>query len=97
LQGIPEDSRAASGSVFLKPEDLTDKLIAKVVKLNELAKQRGQKLAQMALAWVLRDRKVTSVLIGASKVSQITDCVAALNNLEFTQEELESIDEILKL
>lgn len=96
LQGIPEDSRAAGGSVFLKPEDLTDRLMAKVAQLNGLAKRRGQKLAQMALAWLLRDKRVTSVLIGASKPSQITECVAALNNLEFSREELESIDEILK-
>lgn len=96
LQGIPEDSRAASQSVFLKPEDITEAILAKVAKLNKLAAERGQSLAQMALAWVLRGGKVTSVLIGASKVSQITDCVATLNNLEFTQDELDLIDRILK-
>lgn len=96
LDGIPADSRAASQSVFLKPEDLTDELMVKIRQLNEVAKKRGQKLAQLALAWVLRGGRVTSVLIGASKVSQIDDCVAALNNLDFSREELDIIDGILK-
>jgi len=95
LNGIPEDSRAASKSVFLKPEDITDKVIAKVKKLNDIALNRGQTLAQMALAWVLRNGRVTSALIGASKPSQIEDCAAAVNNLNFTEEELNMIDSIL--
>lgn len=95
LNGIPSDSRAASQSVFLKPDDITEELVEKVKKLNHIASNRGQKLAQMALAWVLRGGRVTSVLIGASKVSQIEDCAAAINNLDFTQEELTLIDEIL--
>lgn len=96
LQGIPADSRAASGSNFLKPQDITAELVAKVRMLDEIAQQRGQNLAQMSLAWVLRGGRVTSVLIGASKVSQIDDCVGALGNLAFSPEELIRIDEILK-
>lgn len=96
LNGIPEDSRAASGSVFMKEKDITPELVAKVNALNEVANKRGQSLAQMALAWDLKVGKLTSVLIGASKVSQIEDCVAALNNLEFSEEELRKINEILK-
>lgn len=96
LNGIPQDSRAASQSVFLKPEQITDEKIAKVKKLNELALQRGQKLSQMAIAWVLRSNRVTSVLIGASKPSQIDDCVAALDRVDFSPEELAAIEEILK-
>jgi L-glyceraldehyde 3-phosphate reductase len=96
LNGIPSDSRAASQSIFLKPDDITDEVILKAKALNELAQNRGQKLAQMALAWILRRGRVTSVLIGASKISQIDDCAAAINNLEFTQEELDKIDAILK-
>lgn len=96
LNGIPADSRAASQSVFLKPEDITEEIVEKVKKLNEIANNRGQKLAQMALAWLLRDGKVTSVLIGASKVSQIEDCVTAINNLDFSEDELIKIEEILK-
>lgn len=96
LNGIPADSRAAGSSVFLKPEDVTPEKVAKARQLNELAASRGQSLAQMALAWVLRDGRVTSVLIGASKPSQIEDCAGAVQNLEFTREELDKIEEILK-
>lgn len=96
LNGIPTDSRAASQSVFLKSDDITDELMDKVRQLHNLAQKRGQNLAQMALGWVLRDHRVTSVLIGASKVNQIDDCVGALQNLTFEQEELMIIDEILK-
>jgi L-glyceraldehyde 3-phosphate reductase len=95
LAGIPADSRAAKPSGFLKPEAITKDKLAKIRKLNALAKARGQSLAQMALAWVLRVGKVTSALIGASKVSQIEENVAALANLEFTAEELQKIDRIL--
>ncbi len=95
LAGIPADSRAAKPSGFLKPDAITKDKLAKVRKLNALAKTRGQSLAQMALAWVLREGKVTSALIGASKVSQIEENVAALSNLEFTAEELQKIDRIL--
>jgi L-glyceraldehyde 3-phosphate reductase len=96
LNGIPADSRAASSSVFLKAEDITKEKINKVRELNKLAVSRGQSLAQMALAWVLRGGRVTSVLIGASKVRQIEDCVGTINKLEFSKDELDRIDTILK-
>ena len=95
LQGIPQDSRAASGSKFLREEQLTDEKMEKVRQLNDIAQQRGQKLAQMALAWVLRDARVTSVLIGASKTAQIDDAVAMLANRHFTVAELAAIEAAL--
>ncbi|MCA4822555.1 MAG: L-glyceraldehyde 3-phosphate reductase [Serratia rubidaea] len=95
LQGIPQDSRAASGSQFLRPEQLTDERLDKVRCLNQLALQRGQKLSQMALAWVLRHQAVTSVLIGASKTTQIEDAVGMLAHRDFSQEELALIEQIL--
>ncbi len=94
--GIPEGSRASKAHGFLKPANITDDKLAKVQKLNELAKSREQTLAQMALAWVLRHENMTSVLIGASKVSQIDDAVGTLNHLDFTSSELEQIETILK-
>lgn len=96
LNGIPTDSRAASGSRFLNPDQLTDEKLTKVRQLNEIAMQRGQKLSQMALAWVLRDDKVTSVLIGASKTAQLDDAVGMLNNRHFSAEERAAIDAILQ-
>jgi L-glyceraldehyde 3-phosphate reductase len=95
LHGIPADSRAALPSGFLRKEAITPELESKIAKLNDIASARGQSLAQMSLAWVLRDGKVTSALIGASKVSQIEENVAALSNLNFTKEELDKIDSIL--
>jgi L-glyceraldehyde 3-phosphate reductase len=95
LNGIPEGSRASRADSFLAPEDITDDKIGKVRKLNDLAKNRGQTLAQMTIAWVLRLKGITSVLVGASRVKQITDNVAALTNLNWTDEELRQIDEIL--
>lgn len=95
LHGIPADSRAASGSVFLKPEQLTDAKIDAVRKLNTLAENRGQKLSQMALAWVLRQQAVTSVLIGASKVAQLDDAIGMLANRQFSAQECAEIDAIL--
>ncbi|EIC84071.1 L-glyceraldehyde 3-phosphate reductase [Serratia sp. M24T3] len=95
LKGIPQDSRAASGSQFLKPDQLTEAKLEKVRKLNEIALARGQKLSQMALAWVLRGDKVTSVLIGASKTSQIDDAVNTLNNLQLSEQEINDIEKIL--
>ncbi|HGK4672170.1 TPA: L-glyceraldehyde 3-phosphate reductase [Kluyvera georgiana] len=95
LHGIPADSRAASGSVFLKPEQLTDRKLDAVRRLNALAEKRGQKLSQMALAWVLRQQAVTSVLIGASKVAQLEDAVNMLANRHFSAEECAEIDAIL--
>lgn len=96
LQGIPEDSRASKdSSPFLHPSDITEEKLSKIRRLNEIAKERGQSLAQMALAWVLRGGRVTSALVGVSRVSQIDDNVKALDNLEFSEEELKRIDEIL--
>jgi len=95
LKGIPEHSRATK-NVFLKPGQITDAKINKISALNDLAVQRNQTLAQMALAWVLRYDVVTTVLIGASSVQQVEDCVACLNNKDFTSEELERIELILK-
>ena len=94
LAGIPEDSRAAKGG-FLKPTQITEDKLAKVRRLNDLAKARGQTLAQMSLAWVLRHPEVTSALIGASRIAQIDDAVGALQNLAFTADELASIEQIL--
>jgi L-glyceraldehyde 3-phosphate reductase len=96
LEGIPADSRAAGSSIFLKQENITEELLEKLKALNSVARKRGQSLAQMALAWLLKDNRITSVLIGASKVSQIEDNVAALNNLEFSENELEKIESILQ-
>ena len=95
LDGIPKDSRAAKPHGFLRPAAVTKDVIAKVGRLNKIAKQRGQTLAQMALAWVLRHPEITTALIGASKVSQIDDAVAALANRKFATEELKSIDTVL--
>jgi len=95
LGGIPADSRAAKPHGFLKPAHITEEKLAKVRQLNEMAQARGQTLAQMALAWVLRHPGMTSALVGASRVSQVEDSVATLNNLQFAQEELEAIDGIL--
>lgn len=95
LNGIAADSRAAGPSVFMSPNDLTEAVLGKVARLNELAAGRGQKLSQMALAWTLRGGKVTSALIGASKVSQIEDAVGTVGNLSFTDEELARIEQIL--
>ncbi|MDF1514133.1 MAG: aldo/keto reductase, partial [Anaerolineae bacterium] len=92
---IPSDSRAAGPSNFLRPENITHDKLVKIKALNNIAKERGQTMAQMAIAWVLRHPQVTSALVGASKVSQIADCVKALDNLAFTPEELEKIESIL--
>ncbi|HDH0701409.1 TPA: L-glyceraldehyde 3-phosphate reductase [Klebsiella aerogenes] len=95
LNGIPPDSRAASNSRFLQPEQLTDERLEKVRQLDAIAESRGQKLSQMALAWVLREDKVTSVLIGASKTAQLDDAVGMLSNRQFSAEECAAIDAIL--
>jgi len=96
LDGIPEDSRAAREEIVFLKENRVEDTIEKTRKLNEIAKNRGQTLAQMAIAWILRDGVVTSVLIGASRVSQLEDNVKALDNIEFSKEELDEIDTILK-
>jgi L-glyceraldehyde 3-phosphate reductase len=95
LEGIPSESRVAKSGVFLRPEHLTEQKLARVRALNQVALERGQSLAQLALAWVLRHPAMTSVLIGASKAQQIEDCAAAVNNLVFSQEELQRIEQIL--
>jgi L-glyceraldehyde 3-phosphate reductase len=95
FKGIPADSRAGHDTRFLRPSDITDAVLVKTKKLNDLAQSRGQTLAQMALAWVLRHKTVTSALIGASRVSQVDDCVGAVKNLNFTGEELQRIEAIL--
>jgi L-glyceraldehyde 3-phosphate reductase len=92
LEGIPEDSRAASDSPFLNSDAVTEELVDRLRTLNGLAKSRGQSLAQMALAWVLRGGRVTSALVGASSPRQLEDSVAAIRNLEFDAEELSRID-----
>ena len=95
LDGIPADSRAAKPAIFLTPKDITGERLSKIHRLNEIAQTRGQTLAQMAIAWILRQPAMTSVLVGASKVSQVEDNVAALENLSFTVEELTTIEGIL--
>ena len=97
LHGIPEDSRIKTDGRFLHAEDLTEKRLHHIHALNELAVNRGQTLAEMALSWVLRDGIVTSVLIGASKPSQILDHIKALENTAFSEEEQVKIDQITKM
>ncbi|MCL5271454.1 MAG: L-glyceraldehyde 3-phosphate reductase [bacterium] len=96
LEGIPADSRAANPTGFLKRESVTEATLARVRRLSEVARRRGQSMAQLALAWVLRDARVTSALIGASRAAQIDENVGTLKKLDFTPEELGEIDEILK-
>ena len=94
INKIPPDSRAAKDGTYLDEEEITDNIRGKIKKLNDIAAKRNQSLAQMSIAWVLRQKAVTSALIGASKVSQIEDCLKALDNLNFDREELKAIDEI---
>jgi L-glyceraldehyde 3-phosphate reductase len=96
MNGIPKDSRAAKEHSFLKPDQITNDKLEVIRQLSELAKIRGQSLAQMAVAWILRYKNITSVLIGASKMSQINENISALDNLSFSHEELTEIDKILK-
>jgi L-glyceraldehyde 3-phosphate reductase len=95
LNGIPEGSRAYKAHGFLKPTDITEEKISKVKKLNELAKQRDQSLAQFALAWLLKDSRITSVLIGASSPQQLEDNLKSVNNISFSKDELKKIETIL--
>lgn len=97
LKGIPADSRIRTDGRFLKEDALQRDTLEKIEALNEIAKERGQSLAQMALAWILRDGDITSVLIGASKASQIVDNVGMLNNTSFSSEERSKIDKILNV
>lgn len=95
LKGIPEDSRAAKSTGFLQVDQVDEATLTKVRKLNDLAVQRGQSLAQMAIAWLLKDQKVTSVLIGASRTAQLLDSLGALDNKNFSAAELKQIEQIL--
>lgn len=96
LNGIPEDSRIARDGRYLRESEITPKVVEQVRQLNEIAGSREQSLAQMAIAWLLRDKRVTSVLVGVSRVSQLEDNIAALDKLAFTSAELEKIDNILE-
>ncbi|RSK44871.1 L-glyceraldehyde 3-phosphate reductase [Hymenobacter perfusus] len=95
LHGIPDDSRVAKGVGFLTETQLTEARLSQIRQLNELAQQRNQSLAQLALSWILRDERITSVLIGASKPEQLTDSLRCLDNLQFSPEELEQIEAVL--
>ena len=95
LKGIPENSRAAKSTGFLQKDQVTEEVINKVRALNEIADKRGQSLAQMAVVWLLKDNRVTSVLIGVSSEKQLLDNLASLNNLDFTNEELQQIEAVL--
>ena len=96
LNDIPEGSRASQAHGLLKSKDITAEKIEKVKKLCEIANERGQKMSQLALSWVLRDKRLTSVIIGASRVSQIEDAVEIQSKLDFSSEELIAIDGILE-
>ncbi|HKO79622.1 MAG TPA: aldo/keto reductase, partial [Chitinophagaceae bacterium] len=96
LKGIPRDSRAAKTHGFLKTSEITDERLLQIRELNEIAKQRKQSLAQMALAWLLKDKRITTVLIGASSTEQLDNNIDALKNLNFSNGELTAIEKILK-
>ena len=96
LHGIPADSRAAIEGGYLDRSLITQELIEKLKKLNKIAEERGQSLAQMAIAWLLKDKRITSVLIGVSRVSQLDDNITALHKLDFSEKEIKEIDAILK-
>ncbi|WP_163379072.1 L-glyceraldehyde 3-phosphate reductase [Cyclobacterium sp. SYSU L10401] len=95
LKGFPEDSRAVRDGRYLDTEKITPELLAKVEKLNEIARERGQSLAQMAIAWLLKDKRITSVLVGVSRASQLKDNADSLNKLEFSNAELGEIEKII--
>ncbi len=97
LKGIPVGSRASKAHGFLRPEHITEDKLKKVDALNAIAQTRNQSLAQMAIAWLLKDSRVTSVLVGASSTAQLENCIGALDNIRFTPEEIISIDKVLKL
>lgn len=94
LKGVPEGSRASKGK-FLKPETITPELVEKLKRLNQIAQRRGQTLAEMSLAWLLKDNSVTSVIVGSSSTAQLADSIRCLDNLDFSPEELSEIDNIL--
>lgn len=95
LNGIPENSRASNPNGHLQSEDISEEKVRKIIDLNEIAKQRNQSLAQMTLAWLLKDNRITSVLIGASSVNQLLNNIESLDNLWFSESELEAIEKIL--
>lgn len=95
LNGIPNDSRAATRGSYLDESQITEALVQKIKQLNEIAKKRDQSLAQMAVAWLLKDARLTSVLVGVSKLSQLQDNLKAIENINFSGEELKEIDKIL--
>jgi len=96
LKGIPEGSRAAKAHGFLQKDSITDEVLNKVKALNDIAEERGQTLAQMAISWLLKDERVTSVLLGASSVKQLTQNIESVNYLDFGKDELSKIENILK-
>ncbi len=96
LNGVPADSRAGRPGGFLKPANITEEKLQTIRRLNDAAQKRGQSLAQMALAWLLKDTRITSVLIGASKPEQLSDSLKSLENISFGSEELAEIEQILK-
>ncbi|WP_445710519.1 aldo/keto reductase [Flavobacterium sp.] len=96
LKGIPENSRAANPNGYLQSSDVTEEVIQKINALNSIAKERSQTLAQMAIAWLLKEERVTSVLVGASSINQLNDNLESLKSLNFSSEELQKIEAILK-
>jgi L-glyceraldehyde 3-phosphate reductase len=96
IKGIPQDSRAAKAHGFLKTNDITAEKLAKINNLSNIAMRRGQSLAQMALSWLLKDKRVTTVLIGVSSTDQLDNNLACLNNLQFGQDELIEIETVLR-
>ena len=96
LKGFPEDSRAVKDPRYLDKSKITDEKLDKVRRLNAIAERRGQSLAQMAVAWLLKDERITTVLVGVSRAQQLLDNIGALNNLAFSQEELREIEAVLK-
>jgi L-glyceraldehyde 3-phosphate reductase len=96
LKGIPENSRAAKSTGHLQTSEITEQRLQQVKQLNDIAQQRNQSLAQMALAWLMKDKRITTVLIGASSVAQLDDNLACLNNINFSEAELKQIENILK-
>lgn len=97
LKGIPENSRASKAHGFLKAHDITPEIIGKITKLNDIAKRRGQTLAQMAISWLLKDKRVTTVLIGVSSTEQLDNNLSSINNLQFSAEELNEIESVLQV
>jgi L-glyceraldehyde 3-phosphate reductase len=96
LKGIPADSRAAKDGRYLKPDQIAPEKVALIQRLNEVALRRGQTLAQLAIAWLLKDPRISSVLVGVSRPEQLDDNVAAVRNTTFSAEELQEIEGILK-